>query len=100
MPALNEPSPHDRLVDKIRAFKRGAISPTDMWLPIFETLIPESAPGFLDSLADDLKILIRQEYFGLARYRFRPPVATSDLKVAQVIAQWCEQQGDPDALPN
>ena len=88
---------YDSLIRVIRLFKRDQMSPSDMWLRIFETLQPESARAFLDSLPDDLKLLMRQEYFGLARYRFEPPEVTAELIVAKIIAQWCEEQGDPNA---
>jgi hypothetical protein len=97
MPNPDERPGYDSLVVRIKAFKRGAICPSEMWIPLLTTLPPESAWGFLDSLPDDLKLVIRQEYFGLARYRFQPPEPTADSEVAKVIAQWCEQQGDPDA---
>ena len=42
------------------------------------------------------KVLIRKEYYGLARYRFEPPEVTADLKVAKVIARWCEEHGNPN----
>jgi len=89
-------SGYDSLIRMIRLFKRDQISPSDMWLRIFETLHPESARHFLDSLPDDLKLLIRKEYYGLARYRFEPPEDTADLKVAKVIARWCEELGNPN----
>ena len=88
---------YDSLIRVIRLFKRDQIGPSDMWLRIFETLQPESTRAFLDSLPDDLKLLMRQEYFGLARYRFEPPEVTAELIVAKIIAQWCEEQGDPNA---
>ena len=89
-------SGYDSLIRMIRLFKRDQISPSDMWLRIFETLRPESTRHFLDSLPDDLKVLIRKEYYGLARYRFESPEATADLKVAKVIGRWCEEQGNPN----
>jgi hypothetical protein len=90
---------YSSLVRLIKHFKRDLISPSEMWLPLFSTLAPESALSFLDSLPEDLKLVIRQEYFGLAHYRFQPPAPTADLEVAKIIAQWCEKQGDPDASP-
>jgi hypothetical protein len=95
-----EPAIYEFLVRKIRDFQQDRTGPSDMWLPLFGTLPADSARTFLDSLPDDLKFLIRREYFGLAHYRFRPPQGTADLEVSKVIAKWCEEQGDPDALPN
>jgi hypothetical protein len=97
MQKSGEASGYDLLIRVIRAFKRDQMGPSDMWLRIFETLRPESARPFLDSLPEDLKLLMRREYFGLARYRFEPPEITAELIVAKIIAQWCEEQGDPSA---
>lgn len=95
----DEHSGYSSLVSLIRQLKRGIISPSQVWEPILFTLPPESAWGFLDSLPDDLKLFLRREYFGMARHWFEPPAQTADLRIAKVIAQWCEQQGDPDASP-
>jgi CheY-like chemotaxis protein len=92
----DDASGYESLIRMIRLFERDQISPSDMWLRVFETVRPESARVFLDSLPDDLKVLIRKEYYGLARYRFEPPEETADLKVAKVIARWCEEQGNPN----
>ena len=88
---------YDSLIRVMQLFERGQICPSDMWFRVFETLQPETTRAFLDSLPDDLKLLMRQEYFGLARYRFEPPEVTAELIVAKIIAQWCEEQGDPNA---
>jgi hypothetical protein len=99
MPTLGQNPDFESLVKLIKNFKRSVICPSEMWIPLFTTLPPESARGFLESLPDDLKLLIRQEYFGLAWYRFQAPEPTADLEVAKIIAQWCEQQGNPGASP-
>jgi hypothetical protein len=61
-----------------------------MWNSLCDTLTPESAQAFLDSLPDDLKAVIRAEY-GLARDGFVPPPETEFREVKQVIARWCEE---------
>jgi hypothetical protein len=81
----------DYLVGLIKQFKQDMISPSGMWVPIFEQLTPESAWGFFASLPGDLQAVIRAEYNGLARYRFLPPHDAEYPELKQVIARWCEE---------
>lgn len=97
MPGSEEHPHYDPLIKLIKAYYRGAIAPSMMWDPLFTDLAPESAWRFLESLPEHLKLTIRRDYFGRSWFRFQPPEPTADLEVAKVIAQWCEQQGDPDA---
>lgn len=99
MPNSEEHPHYDSLKKVIRNHNRGVICPAEMWGQIFTNLPPEAAWGFLDSLPDPMKLTIRRDYFGRSWFRFQPPQPTADLEVAQVIAQWCEQQGDPGATP-
>lgn len=89
---------HLRLVTKeqacrIRAFKRGVICPTEMWLSLFENLAAGDVAAFLDGLDNDLQAVILEEYQGFASYRFSPswyeqyPIPMQDTITA--IKEWC-----------
>lgn len=91
---------YDSLINLVKNYHRGVIGPSVMWDAIFTELPPESARRFLESLPDHLKLMIRSDYFGRSWFRFQPPEPTAGLEVAKIIAQWCEEHGDPAPSPD
>lgn len=83
---------HHRLEERIRAFKYKAICPSDMWLSLFEELAPDEVLDFLSGLPKDLQQVLREEYEGLARYRFEPPCEFECFEVKQMMKRWFEDE--------
>ena len=79
----------ESLIRRIRLFRRGAICPSEMWVPLLCSLTPETAADFLDALPEDFKRLLREEYYGPARYRFEAPF-DRDPTIVKIRA-WCER---------
>jgi hypothetical protein len=91
MPRPSKQSPIQSLLRTIGHYLQARPNfPSDMWGSVFETLTPKSAWSFLESLPEDLKAVIREEYNGLARDRFLPSHNAEHREVKQVIARWCE----------
>ncbi len=80
----------------MRMFQRGGICATEMWMPPFESLLPDDVDAFLDGVDDDLQQLILHEYTGLASYRFLPTwieqYALAERDTILAIKQWCEKR--------
>jgi hypothetical protein len=78
---------------RIRGFQRGYIEDFELWASVFGSLKPDNAVEFLDSLPDDLKALLRDEYRKPASHRlFEPPHDSDFPELKRVVKAWLERE--------
>ena len=86
-------TPFGQLEERVRAFKSNRICPSEMWLSLFEGLSADDVPDFVENLPNELQETLIDEFYGLARYRFKAPDDADFPAVKRALREWFEKHG-------